>query len=112
MIEEIFMNDLKSNIELLSAQYKKHIKLDVNELYKIEYENMKINKIKRTNSLKMKTIMQESEIDEVKNDLEAIAVYNAKNTFLDQYNMTKYANSLFDKGLAYLANYNFTVQKK
>lgn len=44
--------------------------------------------------------------DEVKNDLSAIAIYNSKNTFLDEYDMTKYANNLFKIGESGLANYN------
>tara|TARA_R110000782_G_scaffold5853_3_gene20243 strand:- start:40456 stop:41706 length:1251 start_codon:yes stop_codon:yes gene_type:complete len=47
-----------------------------------------------------------AEVDEVKKNLKAIAIYDAKNTFLDQYEMTKYANNLFKIGHADLANYN------
>lgn len=53
-----------------------------------------------------------TEFDEVKENLRAIAIYDAKNTFLDQYEMTKYANNLFKIGHADLANYNVQFFKK
>ncbi|WP_299096702.1 hypothetical protein [uncultured Winogradskyella sp.] len=46
------------------------------------------------------------DIDEVKDDLKAVAIYDSKNTFLDEYVMTKYANNLFKIGHPELANYN------
>ena len=45
-------------------------------------------------------------IDELKNDLKAVAIYDAKNTYLDDYEMTKYANNLFKIGQAKWANEN------
>lgn len=44
-------------------------------------------------------------------DLSAYAIYDAKNTFFDQYDMAKYANRLFKEGLAELAGYNTTYFK-
>ena len=52
------------------------------------------------------------DIDEVKENLEAIAIYDAKNTFLDEYVMTKYANNLFKIGQSGLANYNVQYFKQ
>ncbi|MBB1140154.1 hypothetical protein [Myroides sp. WP-1] len=52
------------------------------------------------------------DVDEVKKDLKAIAIYDAKNTFLDEYDMTKYANYLFKSGQAQLANANIEFFKK
>ncbi|MFL1895280.1 hypothetical protein ACJRPK_06230 [Aquimarina sp. 2-A2] len=52
------------------------------------------------------------EIDEVKQNLKAIALYDSKNTFLDEYAMTKYANNLFKIGEASLANYNVQYFKE
>lgn len=52
------------------------------------------------------------DIDEVKEDLKAIALYDSKNTFLDEYAMTKYANNLFKIGQASLANYNVQYFKE
>jgi len=46
------------------------------------------------------------EIDELKENLEATAIYNSKNSFLDEYVMTKYANNLFKIGQPELAQYN------
>jgi hypothetical protein len=46
------------------------------------------------------------EVDEVKENLEATAIYNSKNSFLDEYFMTKYANNLFKIGQPELARYN------
>lgn len=45
-------------------------------------------------------------IDELKQDLKAVAKYDAKNTFLDDYVMTKYANNLFKIGQGDLARQN------
>ncbi len=44
--------------------------------------------------------------DEIKNDLNTVAIYDSKNTFLDTYVMTKYANNLFKIGLGDLAKQN------
>jgi len=52
-----------------------------------------------------------AEIDEVKNNLKTIAIYDAKNTYLDEYEMTKYANNLFKKGLSNWANENIKFFK-
>ncbi|WP_138434173.1 hypothetical protein [Winogradskyella algicola] len=52
------------------------------------------------------------DIDEVKGDLKAIAIYDSKNTFLDEYVMTKYANNLFKIGQPGLANYNVQYFKQ
>lgn len=46
------------------------------------------------------------DVDEIKKDIKAIAVYDSKNTFLDTYVMTKYANNLFKIGLGDLARQN------
>lgn len=50
-------------------------------------------------------------IDEVKENLKTIAKYDSKNTYLDEYMMTKYANSLFKKGLSELARRNIEYFK-
>ncbi len=42
----------------------------------------------------------------VGNKLDAISIYGAKNSFLDEYVMTKYANNLFKIGQPELARYN------
>ena len=52
------------------------------------------------------------EIDEAKENLKAIAIYDSKNTFLDEYVMTKYANNLFKIGQSGLANYNVQYFKR
>lgn len=52
------------------------------------------------------------QIDEVKNNLQTIAIYDAKNTFLDSYEMTKYANNLFKIKEAGLAQYNIQYFKE
>jgi len=52
------------------------------------------------------------DIDEAKENLKAIAIYDSKNTFLDEYVMTKYANNLFKIGQPGLANYNVQYFKK
>lgn len=51
-------------------------------------------------------------IDELKNGMSAIAIYESKNTFLDEYVMTKYANNLFKIGLADLARQNVEYFKE
>lgn len=44
-------------------------------------------------------------------DLVCYPIYNAKNTFLDDYEMTKYANRLYRSGLDQLAEYNINFFK-
>ena len=50
-------------------------------------------------------------IDELKENLKTIAKYDSKNTYLDEFVMTKYANNLFKKGLSELAKINFQYFK-
>jgi hypothetical protein len=50
-------------------------------------------------------------IDEVHQNLKTVARYDSKNTYLDEYVMTKYANSLFNKGLSDLARQNIQYFK-
>lgn len=55
------------------------------------------------------------EVDEVKNNLKSIAVYNSKNSFFDEYDMAKFANSLLKKKqpvLSSLVNYNINFFKE
>lgn len=51
-------------------------------------------------------------IDEVKENLKTIAIYDSKNSFLDAYSMTKYANNLFKIGHSALARYNVQYFKE
>ncbi len=51
-------------------------------------------------------------IDELKQNLKAVAKYDAKNTFLDDYVMTKYANNLFKIGQGDLARQNVQYFKE
>ena len=46
------------------------------------------------------------EVDEVKSNLECIAIYDSKNTFFDEYDMAKFANRLYKDNLSGLADYN------
>ena len=50
-------------------------------------------------------------VDEVKENLKTVAKYDSKNTYLDEYVMTKYANNLFKKGLSDLARQNIEYFK-
>ena len=55
------------------------------------------------------------EIDEVKKNLKAIAIYNSKNKFFDEYDMAKFANSLLKKQnpvLSSLVSYNVNFFKE
>lgn len=49
--------------------------------------------------------------NEEQNDLNAYAIHDAKNSFLDQYDMAKYANRLFKDKLGSLAKYNIDYFK-
>ncbi|OYX86527.1 MAG: hypothetical protein B7Y83_01150, partial [Flavobacteriales bacterium 32-34-25] len=50
-------------------------------------------------------------IDEIKENLKTVAKYESKNTYLDEYVMTKYANSLFKNGFSDLAKQNIQYFK-
>lgn len=50
-------------------------------------------------------------IDEIKENLNTVARYESKNTYLDEYVMTKYANSLFKSDLSDLARQNIQYFK-
>jgi hypothetical protein len=55
------------------------------------------------------------EIDEVKSNLKSIAIYNSKNSFFDEYDMSKFANSLLKKkhsALSSLVSYNVNFFKE
>ena len=55
------------------------------------------------------------ELDEVKNNLKSTAIYNSKNTFFDEYDMAKFANSLLKKQkpvLSSLVNHNINYFKE
>jgi hypothetical protein len=51
------------------------------------------------------------EIDEVKGNLDCIAIYDSKNTFFDEYDMAKFANRLYKDNLGELADYNINYFK-
>ncbi|WP_339700897.1 hypothetical protein [Algoriphagus aquimarinus] len=51
------------------------------------------------------------EIGENKKNLKAFAIHDAKNSFLDQYDMAKYANRLYRDKLPALAKYNIDYFK-
>lgn len=50
-------------------------------------------------------------IDEIKENLKTVAKYESKNTYLDEYVMTKYANNLFRNGFSDLARQNIQYFK-
>jgi hypothetical protein len=52
------------------------------------------------------------DIDEVRNGLEAIAIYNSKNSFFEQYKMAKYANNLISIGEVELVRQNIEHFRK
>ncbi|WP_312556501.1 hypothetical protein [Empedobacter brevis] len=51
-------------------------------------------------------------IDEIKNNLKAVSIYDSKNKYLDDYQMTKYANNLFKTGLGSWAKQNVDFFKQ
>lgn len=94
----------------------KHL-IETYKRYKVNAETKNINVFEeQEGSNSEKKIIFEFEeyleIDEIKENLKAVAIYDAKNTFLDQYVMTKYANNLFKIGQPALANYNIKYFKE
>lgn len=51
------------------------------------------------------------DVDEVKEKLSCIAIYESKNTFFDEYDMAKFANRLYKDNLGDLADYNINYFK-
>ncbi len=123
--DEIFkvfdVDSIKNNyisIDYIDLVYKRISNLVTNyERYKIiaETKNIDVFEEAITDSSKTNIIFtfeEYLEIDEVKENLKAIAIYDSKNTFLDEYVMTKYANNLFKIGQSGLANYNVKYFKQ
>lgn len=50
--------------------------------------------------------------DELKENLKAEAIYESKNTFFEDYKMSKYANHLYDNGFSALVDQNIQYFKK
>ncbi|EAR01405.1 hypothetical protein [Maribacter sp. HTCC2170] len=105
-------------IEFIDLIYKKinHFITNYNR-YKVLAETKDINVYEESVSGSSDTNIifnfeEYVDIDEVKENLKAIALYDSKNTFLDEYAMTKYANNLFKIGQASLANYNVQYFKE
>lgn len=106
------------SIEFIDLIYErvKHFVTNYNR-YKIIAETKDINVFEESISGSSDTNIifnfeEYVDIDEVKEDLKTIAIYDSKNTFLDEYAMTKYANNLFRIGQASLANYNVQYFKE
>ncbi|WP_291866495.1 hypothetical protein [Maribacter sp.] len=106
------------SIEFIDLIYKrvKHFVTDYNR-YKIIAETKDVNVFEESISGSSDTNIifnfeEYVDIDEVKEGLKTIAIYDSKNTFLDEYAMTKYANKLFKIGQASLANYNVQYFKE
>ena len=58
-------------------------------------------------------IFEEGRVDdELVEGLRAEAIYEARNTFLDEYKMSKYANNLYEKGFDSLVEYNINFFKE
>tara|TARA_B100000949_G_scaffold234977_1_gene255912 strand:+ start:1006 stop:2247 length:1242 start_codon:yes stop_codon:yes gene_type:complete len=95
-----------------------------NKIKKILTKYRRFNIVAQTKSIDVyeKTIDGNDEIvfkfeeyiedDVVENGLEAISIYGSKNSFLDEYEMTKYANNLFRIRQPQLANYNVQFFKR
>ncbi|PXX27320.1 hypothetical protein [Arenibacter sp. ARW7G5Y1] len=106
------------SIEFIDLIYErvKHLVTNYNR-YKIIAETKDINVYEESISGSSDTNIifnfeEYVDIDEVKEGLKTIAIYDSKNTFLDEYAMTKYANNLFKIGQASLANYNVQYFKE
>ncbi len=104
-----FIDTIFKNIKHINANYKrKLIRAEIKHIDVFE-EALLIDGV-----TKNEIIFQFNEyivIDEVQEDLKTIAKYDSKNTYLDEYVMTKYANNLFKKGLADLARQNIQYFK-
>lgn len=106
------MKDEYISIDYVDLIYRKILYFTSNyKRYKISAETKNIDvfeeSVKATDEPNIIFKFEEYiEVDEVKEDLKAISIYDSKNTFLDQYEMTKYANNLFKLGHADLARYN------
>jgi hypothetical protein len=99
-----FIDTLFNRVEFFNKNYKRHSILAETKDINV-FEELQI-----IDGRKDKVVVFEFEeyvvIDELKQGLKTIAKYDSKNTFLDDYLMTKYANNLFKIGLSDLARQN------
>lgn len=104
-----FIDTIYKHIKYINANYKrKSIKAEIKDIDVFE-EFLLVDGVKKN-----EIIFQFNEyvvIDEVKENLKTIAKYDSKNTYLDEYVMTKYANNLFKKGFGDLARQNIQYFK-
>ena len=98
------IDTLYNRVKYFDKNYKRHAILGQTKDINV-YEE-----IKDIDGAKEKVVIFHFEeyvvIDELKQDLKAVAKYDSKNTFLDDYVMTKYANNLFKIGQGDLARQN------
>lgn len=99
-----YIDTIFKRIQYYNKHYKRH---------SILAETKDINLYQETNTIdgkEEKSIFFHFDeyviIDEIKKDLKTVAIYDSKNTYLDEFVMTKYANNLFKKGFAHLAREN------
>lgn len=98
------IDTLYNHIKYFDKNYTRHAILGQTKDINV-YEE-----VKEIDGIKEKVVIFHFEeyvvIDELKQDLKAVAKYDSKNTYLDDYVMTKYANNLFKIGQGDLARQN------
>ena len=116
-IEEEFINidnvdSVFDRVMLINTNYSRYkIMAQTKDINVFQKENLDGEKVENEVCFEFDEYV---EIDEVKTNLKSTAIYNAKNSFFDEYDMSKFANSLLKKknsALSSLVNYNVNFFK-
>jgi hypothetical protein len=103
-----YIDTVFKRVKYFSTNYKQKI-----IRAEIKYINVFEEMLEIDGNKKKEIVFQFEEyvvVDEIEN-LKTVAKYDSKNTYLDEYVMTKYANSLFSIGLSDLARQNIQYFK-
>jgi hypothetical protein len=104
-----YIDTVFKRVKYFSTNYKQKI-----IRAEIKYINVFEEMLEIDGNKKKEIVFQFEEyvvVDEIKENLKTVAKYDSKNTYLDEYVMTKYANSLFNIGLSDLARQNIQYFK-
>jgi len=95
---------------LLNKNRRFNIKANIKDINLVE----EIIDVKGIGGIPIKFVFEEfkDEKQDTLNDLEAFAIYDAKNAFLNQYEMAKYANNLYKQQIFELVKYNIDYFKQ
>lgn len=106
--DEIVIQNIDTAFKAVRAANEKYEKINV----LADTKDIAIHSVTKDDKMSVVFTFEECRVDdELIEGLEAEAIYDSKNSFFEEYKMSKYANHLYDAGFSALVNVNIEYFK-